>query len=278
MTTTKSDLWLPEGHHWDLHIEHSPKDAINAGAFTGGGWKIEVHITVSPWGATRQMVQVLKDKHAEAHFVIGGAVGLKHPLVVQLLPLDVAGRALQNDQSDGFQTNRANVIQVEICANPGRSIAEAVRDRDKQLERWGTDLFSLNDYMLVDRAMRNAGIRATSDDWKLCMTEPPEDTGGGFGSLDRVLAKAFNDGVASWTEQTYAALGNLFELIRHRVPVPNKVPRSFQNTQRFTDREYVEAEGYVGHMHTPDNTHIDPTPAFRGAVLVRKVRSAPNPL
>lgn len=110
--TAINRLWLPRGHHWDLHIEHFPN--IGAGTFTGGGWKLCWHITVSPWQSVDAMVQTVVNKRAEPHFVIGGRKGAEHPVVVQLLPLDEAGRSLQHTFAP--QTNRANVIQVEICA------------------------------------------------------------------------------------------------------------------------------------------------------------------
>lgn len=107
-------LWLPAGHHWSLHIEHRP--STGAGSFTGGGWKLCWHITVSPWETVDSMVDVVRQKGAEPHFVIGGKRGREHPTVVQLLPLDVAGRSLQHTLPP--ETNRANVIQVEVCATP----------------------------------------------------------------------------------------------------------------------------------------------------------------
>lgn len=108
-----NELWLPEGHHWDLHIEHELQEG--AGWFTGGGWKLVWHTTESAWNSVDVMVDVLRDKRAAPHFVIGGRQSTKHPVVVQLLPLNVAGRALQNNSGDGYQTNRANAIQVEVC-------------------------------------------------------------------------------------------------------------------------------------------------------------------
>lgn len=107
------DLWLPEGHHWNLHIEHDPSE--NAGTFTGGGWKMCWHTTESPWLAVDAMVSTVQAKRACPHFVIGRRAGLIHPVVVQLIALNQAGRALENASADGYQTNRANVIQVEIC-------------------------------------------------------------------------------------------------------------------------------------------------------------------
>lgn len=106
-------LWLPEGHHWDLHIEHAR--LLDAGTFTGGGHKLVLHTTESPWQTVDSMYGVLRDKRAAPHFVIGGREGRDHPVVIQCVPLDRAGRALANDSGDGFQTNRANAIQVEIC-------------------------------------------------------------------------------------------------------------------------------------------------------------------
>lgn len=106
-------LWLPKGHHWDLHIEHRP--LLDAGNFTGGGHKVVLHTTESPWDTVDSMYRVLRDKRAAPHFVIGGREGLQHPVVIQMVPLNRAGRALANDPYDGFETNRANAIQIEIC-------------------------------------------------------------------------------------------------------------------------------------------------------------------
>lgn len=107
------NLWLDEGYHSSLHIEHH-RATLGAGPFTGGGWKLAWHITVSPWEAVDAMVETVVAKQAEPHFVIGGRPGREHPTVLQLLPLNVAGRSLQHTFAP--QTNRANVIQVEICA------------------------------------------------------------------------------------------------------------------------------------------------------------------
>jgi hypothetical protein len=118
-------LWLPEGHHWDLHIEHDVSE--DAGSFTGGGWKLCWHTTESPWLAVDAMVNTVQAKRACPHFVIGRRAGLEHPVVVQLIPLNHAGRALQNFTADGYQTNRANTIQVEICGAtvPNQNIPQA---------------------------------------------------------------------------------------------------------------------------------------------------------
>lgn len=106
--------WLEAGHHYDLHVEHH-RATLGAGPFTGGGWKLCWHITVSPWQAVDAMVETVVAKKAEPHFVIGGRAGRDHPTVLQLLPLDVAARGLEHPAGTP-ETNRANVIQVEICA------------------------------------------------------------------------------------------------------------------------------------------------------------------
>lgn len=264
-------LWLPEGHHWDLHIEH--RESGNAGPFvTDAGWKITWHITVSPWGAVDSMVDVLRAKGAEPHFVIGGRKGRKHPVVVQLVPLNRAGRSLRNNSIPG-ETNRARNIQIEICANPGRSSG-------RSLVNMGDDetceLFMLDGTFLADHSTRNIAIDANRDYElpEVCMHAPEDGD-----DARRELARAFNSGVASWTDDTYKALGNLAELIHHRIPgLPRKVPRSFTSTKRFTDQGFQTVKGYVGHMHVPGNDHIDPTTAFDGQKLLRYVNSAPNNL
>lgn len=106
-------VWLPEGHKWDLHFEQAPLE--DAGDFTGGGNKWVWHTTESPWFTVDSMYRTLRDKRAAPHFVIGGRAGLLHPVVIQMVALNQAGRALGNDSGDGFQTNRADCIQVEIC-------------------------------------------------------------------------------------------------------------------------------------------------------------------
>lgn len=108
-----SRLWLPEGEHYGLLIEHRPLES--AGSFTGGGEKLLWHTTESPWEAVDSMFGVLRAKRAAPHLVIGGRAGEKRPVVIQMVPFNEAGRALGNDSSDGFQTNRADVLQVEIC-------------------------------------------------------------------------------------------------------------------------------------------------------------------
>jgi hypothetical protein len=110
-----SHLWLPVGHHADLHIEHDHR--VSSGPFVdNASWKWCWHITVSPWESVDSMRDVLHDKAAEVHFVIGGRKGVKHPVVIQCLPLNQYGKGLVH-LSGTPETNRAKVIQVEICAD-----------------------------------------------------------------------------------------------------------------------------------------------------------------
>lgn len=110
-----SNLWLPAGHHWDLHIEHDHR--ISSGAFVSDAeWKWCWHITVSPWNSVDAMREVLHSKHAEVHFVIGGRPGTAQPVVIQCLPLNQFGKGLVHIAGQP-ETNRAKVIQVEVCAN-----------------------------------------------------------------------------------------------------------------------------------------------------------------
>jgi hypothetical protein len=87
--------------------------------FTGGGWKLCWHTTESQWQAVDSMWQVLWDKNAAPHFVIGGRRGLEHPVVIQCIALNRSARALAHPS--GSETNRANTIQVEICGRAASS-------------------------------------------------------------------------------------------------------------------------------------------------------------
>jgi hypothetical protein len=198
------ELWLPVGHlsSWDLHVEHDTQAGDGAGPFTGGGWKLCWHVTVSPWETVDSMVSVLHEKGAEPHFCIGGRKGREHPTVIQLLPLNRAGRALQHTLPP--ETNRANTIQIEVCATP--------------------------------------------------------------------------DGIKDWSDWYYKALGNLAELIRHRVAIPTVNRRRFTDTRRYTGPGFVKTSGHLGHMHVPGNDHTDPGPFFSGSKLIKYIESAPNAL
>lgn len=131
--------WLPEDHVWDLHVErHSIGSDLS---FTGGGWKLCWHTTETPWNWYDTGVGYFTGsaRGKAPHFLIGGRSGASHPYVAQFVPLDESSFALQNDTSDAKDTNRANVIQVEIC---GRADYMSYFDHYKAL----ANLFVLIDH------------------------------------------------------------------------------------------------------------------------------------
>lgn len=112
---TLDQVWLPEGHIWDIHFEkHSIASDLS---FTGGGNKLCWHTTETPWDWWSAGVEYFTGsaRGKAPHFLVGGRAGALHPYVAQFVPLDESSFALQNNTADGFDTNRANVIQVEIC-------------------------------------------------------------------------------------------------------------------------------------------------------------------
>jgi hypothetical protein len=189
-------VWLPRGHHADLHIEHDHR--VRTGPFVTGSWSLCWHITVSSWNSVDAMRNTLHAKHAEVPFVIGGREGVDHPVVIQCLPLNEFGKGLVH-LTGHAETNRKRCVQVEVCATPE----------------------------------------------------------------DMVNFKH------------YHALANLFWLLTHgdnpRVPIANRLARSFANTKRFTESGFARVKGHFGHEHAPENTHFDPTKKFNGAGLVRMV-------
>jgi hypothetical protein len=192
------DLWLPEGHHWDLHIEHR-SSSNNAGGFTGGGWKFVLHTTE---GGSLQSNSDLLAGTNTPHLLFGAEPGRDHWTVVQFLPFNVAGKTLANNPGDGFQTNRANAIQVEIVG--------------------------------------------------------------------------FTAAIPDWSDVMYQRLANLIVLVQHRVPIPCRAPLDFSSkTNRMADAEWVKAAGIIGHMHAPDNDHVDPY-RLREGYLVELVKNCPD--
>jgi N-acetyl-anhydromuramyl-L-alanine amidase AmpD len=143
------NLWLPEGHVWDLHIEqHSIASNLS---FTDGGWKLVWHTTESPWNSYDAIDGYFRGaaRGKAPHFLIGGKPGADHPYVAQYVPLNESSFAMQNDASDGRDTNRAHCIQVEICgsaANMGdfgryRALANlfTLIDHRQHIENWTHD-------------------------------------------------------------------------------------------------------------------------------------------
>lgn len=101
-------LWLPEGHHWGLNIQH--RRLPDAGPFDGGaGHKLVWHTTEGL--GIDAMWRVLRDKNAAPHFLIDPGGG--DAPVYQCVPLNRAGRALAHPPGTPA-TNTAGAIQVEI--------------------------------------------------------------------------------------------------------------------------------------------------------------------
>jgi hypothetical protein len=126
-------MWLPKGFHWGLHIEHRPLES--AGPMSQPDrHKFICHTTVSPWMAVDSMHHVLDVKRAAPQLLLGGRAGLTNPVLIQHMPLDIAGRALEHNS--GPETNRAAVVQIEVC--------------------WGGDAGDLPDWIL--KALANVII------------------------------------------------------------------------------------------------------------------------
>ena len=87
-------------------FEHKPR--TSAGAYTGGGNKLMFHTTE---GSTISgAIAALDRNRSWSHFLISYEEKRK----IQFLEINQAGRSLANNNADGYQTNRANVIQIEI--------------------------------------------------------------------------------------------------------------------------------------------------------------------
>jgi hypothetical protein len=216
------------------------------------------------------MVNVLQTKGAEPHFVIGGRPGVKHPVVVQLVALDKAGRSLAHPPGTR-ETNRAGdrTIQVEVCARPGRSVAgPGIRQFFSPEEDLGYEGFDLKgDAGTIGAHAREMTLLGDDDTIDLCMSEQTPE----------MVQRAFASGVAAWTDETYKALGNLFELIRHRVPFPRRYAHPC-GSKRITPQGWLTVEGIFGHCVAPNNNHIDPTEDFSGPKTIKYMKSAPNNL
>lgn len=76
----------------------------------------------------------------------------------------------------------------------------------------------------------------------------------------------------------YKALANLVRFVNDKLPhnVPWELARSFSNTTRFGGQEFVDVAGHCGHMHVPQNDHVDPTTAFKGSTLMWRLKHMPK--
>lgn len=116
MTQREDDsLWLPAGLHAGLRIEHDHR--VETGPFVEGDWGWCWHITVSHWPTVDAMREVLHDKSAEVHFVIGSRPGSNQTVLIQCLPLNQFGKGLRHFSGQP-ETNRKRLVQVEVCATP----------------------------------------------------------------------------------------------------------------------------------------------------------------
>jgi hypothetical protein len=105
------DLWLPEGAHWGLNVEHHPLPG-GTGPMTGGGWKMTLHTTESPreWidGAIAQFTAGV----GTPHLSIGWRKGFRFPVVAQFLPFDEYAKTLEHP---------VGTPQIEICGRAAES-------------------------------------------------------------------------------------------------------------------------------------------------------------
>lgn len=81
-----------------------------------------------------------------------------------------------------------------------------------------------------------------------------------------------------WPDSRYKALANLLQLINHRRPTANYVPRAFTNDKRFTSGGFVTVRGHVGHKHVPFNDHTDPGDGFKIHRIFELLPGAPYKL
>lgn len=109
-------LWLPEGAHYDLNIYHHR--GRDSGTIGSGGRKVVIHSTETPRRSCSSVAGGLINR-AEPHLVYGYDPGKRFPTVVQLLPFDRGGRALEHNFAP--ETNRANAVQIEVCGYAGHA-------------------------------------------------------------------------------------------------------------------------------------------------------------
>lgn len=240
------------GAHKDLNFER--RLSGSTGPYTPGGRKLCWHITVSPWMSVDPMVNVLKSKGAEPHFVIGGRPGFKFPVVVQLLPLDQFAKALAHP-SGTPETNRAHTVQIEICARPGN--VRVGRNQDT-----GSTLFDLPN--IPNHIFRHLERTQDPEEFELCMRGDP------------ALQRIFSSGVGAWTNDTYKALANLTSVIDWRARIPKEKHVRFDHPRRLSPSEWINIKGHVGHVHCPNNDHFDPTTDFDCAKLLRLRNGMPK--
>lgn len=120
----------------------------SSGKYTGGGWKLTLHTTqgTSISGAHSTLMQSENFPH------VMFSPREKNVPKIQYLELNVAARSLANNNSDGIDTNRANVIQAEIVGMKDTAwtdaeltiIANEIKALQAECLRLNGSTFSLN--------------------------------------------------------------------------------------------------------------------------------------
>lgn len=105
----------------------APKDG---GSYIGAKWKILLHTTEAKW--FRPHPSNYYGHSSYPHFTIE-----PNGTVWQHIPIDRAARATRN-MSGGVQTNRANMIQIEICwkAAEAEQMPRELLDAVAKLSKW----------------------------------------------------------------------------------------------------------------------------------------------
>ena len=110
-------------------FEH--KVRTSAGAFTGGGHKLMFHTTEG--GSINGAISALDRYKSWSHFLIS----FEEKRKIQFLEVNQAAKSLANNANDGYQTNRANVIQIEIVG-----YARETQDWSKEKLDWIANICS----------------------------------------------------------------------------------------------------------------------------------------
>jgi hypothetical protein len=68
----------------------------------------------------------------------------------------------------------------------------------------------------------------------------------------------------NWTDEKYRRLAALAALIEHRTGVERHTHVKWaSDVRRIAATHFARATGHVGHMHIPNNDHVDPGVGFR---------------
>ena len=113
--------------------EHKPR--TGSGSFTGGGHKLLLHTTEG--GTADGAIAALDRNRSWSHFLIS----FEEKRKIQFLETNVAAKSLSNNTADGYQTNRANVVQIEIVgysrdtANWSKEKLDWIAERIKEIRQ-----------------------------------------------------------------------------------------------------------------------------------------------